>query len=89
MLGSCHGRGKAPHHFVQISWEHREDLWVWDLFLEQFNGWSFWQGPVVQTAELDLFTDAAGLVGYAAYFNGRWCAGRWPEVLSGLSSFGI
>lgn len=40
-------------------------------------------GPVVQAVELDLFTDAAGSVGYAAYFNDRWCADRWPEELLG------
>ena len=38
-----------------------------------------WQTGPVSNADLALFTDAAGSVGYGAYFNGRWSAEPWPE----------
>lgn len=73
----------ALHHFVHIGRDHREDLQVQEVFLEQYNGRSFWLGPAVQARELELFTDAVGSVGFAAYFQGRWCADRWPEEVAG------
>lgn len=32
-------------------------------------------GPV-SNADLELFTDVAGSVGYGAYFQGKWSAGK-------------
>lgn len=59
------------------------DLRVWDMFLEQYNDSPFWMGPAFPAADLDLYTDASGSVGYAAYFHGRWSAGSKPEGLKG------
>lgn len=37
---------------------------------------------------LDLFTDAAGSVGYGVYWHGHWSAGGWPRswIDSGLTA---
>lgn len=70
---------RAPHHYVRLTAEHKEDLQVWQLFLEQSNGWSLWMGEMVSDWDLDLFTDAAGAVGYGAILGDQWCAGRWPD----------
>lgn len=31
----------APHHFVRLGREHRDDVKVWAVFLDQYNGRSF------------------------------------------------
>ncbi|KAM3940651.1 uncharacterized protein RB166_000605 [Leptodactylus fuscus] len=77
---------RSPHHFVRLTADVRADLRVWDSFLARFNGCLLWLPEVVRSTELDLFTDAAGSAGFGAYFQGRWCAGAWPEdwVAAGL-----
>lgn len=55
----------------------KEDFSVWFSFMEQFNGHSLWQRDFVLVQELQLFTDAAGSLGFGAFFDGRWCAGPW------------
>lgn len=45
--------------------------------MDQYNGRSFWQEEFVLAEEIQLFTDAAGLVGFGAFLNSRWCAKKW------------
>lgn len=71
---------RQPHYLIRLRREHREDLRVWDTFLEEYNGRSLWMAEGVSNSELQLFTDAAGAVGYGAFFQGHWSVGRWPEV---------
>lgn len=33
----------------------------------------------MSNADLELYTDASGALGFGAYFQGSWCAERWPE----------
>lgn len=70
----------VPTHFVRLSSAIREDLSIWSVFLNQFNGRSLIQKAPVSNGELELFTDASGSVGFGAYFQGSWCAEVWPEV---------
>lgn len=72
----------TPHHFVRLNKQHREDLLVWEMFLNEYNGQSLWMEVAVSNSDLDLYMDTAGSVGYAAYFQGQWSAGRWPEAWS-------
>lgn len=69
----------GPRHFICLSKDLRADLKVWDVFLATYNGQS-WISGRVSAPELTLFTDVAGPVGYGAFFQGRWSAGRWPEA---------
>ena len=57
------------------------DLLMWKLFLEQFNGNSYindigW----ISNFDLELYTDSAGGLGKgcAAYLNGKWTFLEWP-----------
>lgn len=70
---------KSPYHFVRITASLRADLLVWKQFLSSFNGCSFWQEPFCTSEALNLFTDAAGAVGYGAYWQGHWSASKWPS----------
>ncbi|KAM4017449.1 uncharacterized protein ACNLHF_007079 [Anomaloglossus baeobatrachus] len=69
----------APHHYVRLSAEHRADLAVWGQFLEHYNGRSLLMEDVKDNFDLELFTDAAGSSGFGAFFQGQWCAERWPD----------
>lgn len=70
---------KSPTHFVRLVKTHREDLRVWNTFLESFNGRAMWMSGPVSNFDLELFTDAAGSTGFGAFFQGRWSAGPWPQ----------
>lgn len=72
---------KQPHHRIRITEAMREDLRVWDSFLKHYNGVSIILGDNwVDNRVLNLYTDAAGSVGFGAFFNGHWAAGTWPEA---------
>ncbi|KAM9330745.1 LOW QUALITY PROTEIN: uncharacterized protein PAF06_017672 [Gastrophryne carolinensis] len=68
---------REPHHFIRLSAAMKEDIRMWITFLRSFDGLAYWLDPVRANDELELFTDAAGSVGFGAYW-GRWCAGPWP-----------
>lgn len=70
---------RMPHHFIRLSAEHKADLRVWEEFLATYNGRSLWMAPVVSAFDFDLYTDAAGSLGFGAYCQGAWCAEAWPE----------
>lgn len=70
-----------PHHFIRITKGMHEDIAVWILFLNKFNGISYmldvyWQSNL----SLKLFTDSAGgsTLGCGIYFDGKWTFLRWP-----------
>lgn len=70
---------RQPHHKIRISAAIREDLLVWDHFLDCFNGTTIiledqWQ----DNSMLNLYTDAAGGLGFGAFFQGHWTYGVWP-----------
>lgn len=74
---------KAPHHYLRLSKDYRDDLRVWEMFLGTFNGRSMWLETPVSNCDLELYTDAAGSGGFAAYFWGQWSAGEWPDSWRG------
>ncbi|KAE8597129.1 hypothetical protein XENTR_v10016363 [Xenopus tropicalis] len=70
---------KQPHHFIRITRQLREDLTVWQTFLEQYNGHTCLMDTEVSNEELSLFTDAAGSTGFGAILAQSWCAEQWPD----------
>lgn len=46
-------------------------------FLEQFNGRMIFMETDVNTADVEIFTDVAGSVGFESICRGSWCAERW------------
>ena len=48
-------------------------------FLDEFNGKSFFLEDTWETSHtLELYTDAAGSVGFGAVFGKHWLGGEWP-----------
>ena len=52
---------------------------MWIRFLDEFNGKSFFLDDAWETSHtLELYTDAAGLIGFGAVFGKHWFGGEWP-----------
>ena len=71
---------RLSHHLIKLNCESKEDLNVWLTFLAKYNGRSFfieerWANP----QQLNLFTNAAGGVGFGAIFGSEYCHGLWPD----------
>ena len=70
----------SPHHYVRINREVKADLQLWQSFLTSFNGRSFFLEDVWDSSDkLELYTDAAGSLGFGAVFGRKWCYGKWPD----------
>lgn len=69
----------SPHHRIRVTGKIKADLCMWQNFLIDFNGISFWRQTRLLEASLQISSDASGSVGFGVYFQGRWCAQRWPS----------
>ena len=50
---------QSPHHLIRLSKDVKEDLKVWQSFLSNFNGRSFFlEETWYSSSKLDLYTDA-------------------------------
>jgi hypothetical protein len=75
------------YHHVRLTKNCLSDLHMWRVFLENWNGISFfYDDDVTDAANYHLFTDASGALGYAGYFQGKWFALRWPRDLPELGT---
>ena len=74
---------KKPHHKARLSSGAKLDLLMWLEFLQHFNGVSpFRDQGWFDNDALELFTDAAGGIGFGGFFDGHWFQGKWtPEFL--------
>ena len=89
MINLTRGVPSRFHH-VRLNKEFFRDLSMWRVFLTSWNGRSFFLDSFLTAApDLELYTDAAGTVGFGGYFNGKWFQGRWPHHLLINKSTGI
>ncbi|XP_041432165.1 uncharacterized protein LOC121397936 [Xenopus laevis] len=68
-----------PNWHIRIPQVVKDDLIVWQEFLENFNGITYWQGELFENAALNLYTDAAASAGFGAIFGTHWIADAWPS----------
>lgn len=69
------------HHHIRLFSELKDDLHMWAIFLEKFNGISYFPSREwISSDVLELFTDSTGNaeLGCGAYFQGRWAFFEWP-----------
>lgn len=71
------------HHYIRLLGEHKADLRVWVEFLR-----SLWMAQVMSAIDIDLYTDAAGSLGFWGFCQGAWCAAAWPEEGRGTGFLG-
>lgn len=70
----------SPHHRIRVNASMREDMVMWQQFLDDFNGTSFWRDSQLLRADFQVHSDAAGGHGFGLYFRGHWCAQPWPDT---------
>jgi len=71
----CFRHGNHP---IRLNVEFHLDLKWWLQFLESWNGVSFWLYPgMTAAASMEVTSDAAGALGYGAFFNQEWFNGLW------------
>lgn len=68
-----------PYHHIRVTRNIKRDLKMWLSFFQHFNGISvfhdrFW----VSSADVELYTDSAGSIGFGIYFAGKWACAAWP-----------
>ena len=65
-------------HPIRLNTEFQRDLRWWNNFLESWNGVTFWLYPGMEPlASIEVTSDAAGSLGYGAFFNQEWFNGLW------------
>lgn len=69
-----------PFYHISLNKESRLDLEAWFQFITHFNGKNMFLDQIWQTSsKLNLFTDAAGSLGFGALFEKNWFYGSFPE----------
>ena len=77
---------RRAHHFIRLSREARDDIRWWWSFVRDWNGANFFTFPRwSQLSDLQVASDASGSIGYAAFLNGDWFAGRWLPAQASAS----
>ena len=67
---------RKKDHPIRLNKEFHLDLQWWDLLLAEWHGVSFWLYPRLSPAvDLEAASNAAGSIGFGAYFKGFWFAG--------------
>lgn len=73
---------QKPHHRIRLNKEARADMCMWLHFLDFHNGKScFLSDEWEHSDSLKLFTDASGVLGYAAILGDKWFNGKWPVAM--------
>lgn len=65
-------------HRIRINKTLKNDLKVWEAFLQRYNGRTLCQALERSNSEISLYTDAAGSQGFGAVYGSQWCAEEWP-----------
>ena len=60
----------------------QDDITMWLNFLDDFNEDVHW----TNSPDMNLYTDAAGGIGFGAYSKGKWAEGRWSFSTEGSPS---
>ena len=69
---------RTKDHAMRLNQEFHRDLLWWHHFLDQWHGVSFWLFPGLSPAtDLEVSSDAAGSLGFGAFFKGQWFYGLW------------
>jgi len=82
-LLSCFWRRDHP---IRLNSEFHLDLQWWDKFLSSWPGVSFWLFPgIAASSDVGVTSDAAGSLGFGAYFRSEWFSGAWAPYQAGCS----
>ena len=69
---------RTSDHPIRLSSEFRLDLQWWHDFLISCHGVSFWLFPGMSApTDVEVTSDAAGSLGFGAFYNNEWFSGAW------------
>lgn len=69
---------RARDHPIRLNSEFQLDIQWWHEFLTSWHGVSFWLFPGMSApTDVEVTSDAAGSLGFGAYFNSEWFSGAW------------
>ena len=69
---------RKKDHPIRLNRDFQLDLQWWHQFLSSWNGVGFWLFPgMTATTNLKVTSDAAGSIGFGAYFYGQWFYGPY------------
>ncbi len=76
-------RAALPHHFINLNKSARSDLKTWLIFLDQYNGITYFRSlKTINSSTLNMCSDASKK-GFGATFGANWIqcryTGSWPE----------
>ena len=78
------GKKLKPHHHVRITEEHRLDIMVWKIFLQQPDVYCrpFIDFTTISAEEIDMYSDASGNheLGYGALCGSSFLVGKWDST---------
>ena len=82
---------KQPHHHIKLNAGFREDVKMWQNFMNNWNGRNLFLNTVWEDSNtLKLHTDAATSVGYGGIFETSWFQGKWvPQHQIGQKGINI
>ena len=71
---------KEMDFYTRLNREFRSDLYWWHIFLNSWNGMSFFKiGDPFPPPDIVIQSDASGCWGCAAFCNGKWLQWKWPQ----------
>ena len=69
---------RSQDHPIRLNAEFQLDIQWWHDFLTYWHGVSFWLFPGMSApSDVEVTSDAAGALGFGAYFNTEWFRGAW------------
>ena len=69
---------RTRDHPIRLNVEFQLDVQCWHDFLTSWHGVSFWLLPGMSApADIVVTSDAAGALGFGAYFHNEWFSGAW------------
>lgn len=75
------------HYYVHLNKLCREDLCMWVLFLENWNGVSlFYDKEFTTSHDFHLHTDAASTAGFSVFYKSHWMYSSWPSEMPDVPS---
>ena len=74
---------KKLFHKIFLDDACKKDLAMWSYFLQTWNGISlFLDDSETNAADMNLYTDASGTIGFGGFFQGQWFYSAWPENMT-------
>lgn len=77
---------RSKDHPIRLNREFHLDLLWWHTFLAEWHGVRFWLFPgLTPSTDLEVTSDAAGALGYGAFYGQDWFNGLWSVPQRDLS----